>query len=358
MIGYFSNYNPDKYPGVAKKVEGVVNSLNQEGFPAEVCFVDGSGILSTIKLSIMVINTHYETVIIRLSAPGAIFIFPAILIARLLGRKVVIDVPTPRAVYINELLNSKQAKINKVLKYILTYIAGGWSLLPANKILQYAPESFWFELLVKKKSLLIGNGIDLTTIPEELRPRFNPTQNITLIAVASISFWHGFDRVIKGIYEYYKNGGDKEIIFNIVGDGEGLEQLKELVGKYEIQGRVQFLGYKTGQELDGIYRESDIAIGSLGLHRLGLEYASPLKEREYCSRGLPFVASSKDPDFSQEQWFRFVVKADESNTSIVELINWHQENISKHDYNEIRYFAENVLSQKKKVLHYTFRETH
>ena len=43
---------------------------------------------------------------------------------------------------------------------------------------------------------------------------------IVLLAVATLAKWHGYERVIKGLYNYYADGGERNIIFNIVGNGE------------------------------------------------------------------------------------------------------------------------------------------
>jgi hypothetical protein len=55
----------------------------------------------------------------------------------------------------------------------------------------------------------------------------------------------------------------------------------------------------TGRALDELFDHSDIAIASLGMHRIGLESASSLKTREYCARGIPFVFAGTDDSFKE-----------------------------------------------------------
>lgn len=144
------------------------------------------------------------------------------------------------------------------------------------------------------ETININNGIDIDYIKIS---KYNNKQNeINLLGVASLSFWHGYDRVIEGLKEYYNKSTKNNYIvtFTIVGEGPALVMLKSLVEKHNLHDYVLFKGFKTGEELDDEFDNADIGIVSLGIHRLGLEYVSTLKSQEYWARGLPFIKSYKD----------------------------------------------------------------
>jgi hypothetical protein len=182
--------------------------------------------------------------------------------------------------------------------------------------------------------------------------------DIHLIGVASMAHWHGYDRVIEGLHNYYSNGepGKKKVFFHIAGDNSNTESIryKELVKKYNLSNYVIFYGRKTGKELDIIYNRADIAVGSLGCHRISIKNLKTLKNREYCARGLPFFYSETDVDFEHKD-FIFKVPANDSPIQIEEIINFVTNN--KFDEVKIRKYAcENLTWEKQfeKVLNDLF----
>ena len=64
-----------------------------------------------------------------------------------------------------------------------------------------------------------------------------------------------------------------KINFKIIGDGEVLQDLKDLVTQLQLEDRV-FKGALYGEELEQAYLGMDIGIASLGLYRIGLSEAS------------------------------------------------------------------------------------
>ena len=81
---------------------------------------------------------------------------------------------------------------------------------------------------------------------------------------------HGFDRVIRGIAQYYENGGKCNVIFHIVGQGDESENLKGLATSLNLEKNIIFHGSKFGAELDALYENADIGVDALGAHRKGL----------------------------------------------------------------------------------------
>lgn len=196
----------------------------------------------------------------------------------------------------------------------------------------------------------ISNGIDLEKI-EILKK--NKSKKIRFIGVAGLSFWHGFDRFILSLKKYYENKYKEEIIFNIVGEGDKkyLNKLEKLVKENKLEKYVIFHGVKSGEELDEIYNNSDIALSSLGEYRRGLKKACILKVREYCAKGIPFILGYEDDDFQEELPFYYKVTNDDSLLDIEEIVRWYKN--LKILPEEIRKYAEENLSwniKMKKVI--------
>lgn len=205
-------------------------------------------------------------------------------------------------------------------------------------------------LNVDKKFVLISNGIRLEDIKMKNHNQ-NKRSSINLLSIANVAFWHGYDRIIKGLDEYYKKNSKKEVYYHCVGEGAELENLKSLAKELKLEKYVIFHGTKVGKELDKIVDESDIALGSLGFHRSGLRGGSPLKAREYCARGIPFVIAYDDWDFPESFQYVFRIPQDDSPVDIDKVINWYEDLSKKHpDYSlEMRKYAEENLSWDAKM---------
>lgn len=139
----------------------------------------------------------------------------------------------------------------------------------------------------------ISNGIDIASIGNvaHVRPAIEQNETLHVIAVGKWQYWHGLDRVIKGI------APEDDIRLHLVGEGPENITLLQLVERLGVKRQVRFYGSLTGSELHKVYDRCHIAIGTLGLHRKGVKIDSSLKHREYCVRGAPFILGSEDLDF-------------------------------------------------------------
>lgn len=172
---------------------------------------------------------------------------------------------------------------------------------------------------IKKDGCIhIENGIDINAITKSKVK--NKGEKIIMMIVANIEYWHGIDRVIEGIHLY--DNKDK-IEFRIVGDGLEKSSLEQLVSDYNLESTVKFLGIKTGNELDLLFDECDIAIGSIGMSRKKIQ-GSTLKTREYMARGVPFVVSTLESIGDDITKYLYVVEDDDSVIdikSVMEFVN-------------------------------------
>lgn len=184
------------------------------------------------------------------------------------------------------------------------------------------------ERIFGQRTIRISNGVDFDSIPLH---QFKPVDDaIHLIGVAEVHLWHGYDRLIAGLGEYYmKTSSPRNIVFHIVGGvdpfdlygGGDYPGIQTLIDQYGLQEHVVFHGQLFGEELDKVFNQSCFAIGSLARHRSGITVIKTLKNREYATRGIPFIYSEQDSDFDHQP---YVVKAvpDESPIDIQQILDF------------------------------------
>ncbi len=180
----------------------------------------------------------------------------------------------------------------------------------------------------------ISNGVDFDSIPiHEVKSQESGVGSdksaLHLIGVAEIHPWHAFDRVVAGIGEYYRRCKSecmecRDVYFHIVG-GVHPHHMKQyfnpLIEKYHLHDKIIFHGTLFGKELDEVFNQCQFAIGSLGRHRSGITVIKTLKNREYATRGIPFIYSEQDSDFDHQP---YIVKApaDETPIDIQQIIDF------------------------------------
>lgn len=208
------------------------------------------------------------------------------------------------------------------------------------------------------RTIRISNGIDFNAIP--LRNHTNDTSNeLHLIGVAEVHYWHGYDRLIQGLAAYYRNQPTYKVYFHMVGELNGereRETILPVIRNNKLEPYITLHGARHGQELDKLFDQADFAIGSLGRHRSGITHIKTLKNREYAARGLAFVYSETDDDFERKP---YVLKAppDESPIDIARIVNFQRSlTLTPH---EIRQSIGDLSweVQMKRVIDACFRPT-
>lgn len=237
--------------------------------------------------------------------------------------------------------------LSEKIQYAVFWKNGQQKLIDLANIVVTIPGAK--DLKVDKKFVLISNGIQVENI--KMKDSHTKKDSFTLLSVANVAFWHGYDRVLRGLYNYYSNSPKTKVYYNCVGDGPELNNLRKLAKELELEEYVTFYGTKVGNELDEIINTSDVAIGSLGFHRSGLKMGSTLKVREYCARGIPFIIAYDDPDFPESFPFIFKVPQDDNPVDISKIIRWYEELSTKQpDFSmQMRKYAEHNLSWDAKM---------
>lgn len=163
---------------------------------------------------------------------------------------------------------------------------------------------------------VISNGIEVAQFKPPTVAKFE--QILHWIGIANVQPWHGYDYIINGLSTYYKNGGQQNIVFHIVGEGTELPQLKALCHSLALEKHVVFHGTLFAEKLENLCQICHLGIGNLAAHRAPLQgKASPLKAREYCVRGLPFVQDYGDDSFPDD--FLFFLKIAIENRKSIDI---------------------------------------
>lgn len=177
-----------------------------------------------------------------------------------------------------------------------------------------------------QRTICISNGVDFDSIP--LYKPIAVTNEIHLIGVAEVHPWHGFDRLIKGLGEYYRqqpvaNSNKPDVFFHVVGgvSESMMRDFQAIIHQFGIEQYVVFHGKLFGDELTAVFNQCQFAIGSLARHRSGITRIKTLKNREYAARGIPFIYSEEDSDFDQQP---YVLKApaDDSPVEICQILDF------------------------------------
>lgn len=200
-----------------------------------------------------------------------------------------------------------------------------------------------YETIWGKPCITLVNGVDLEEVP--LKKQRRQDGKLVLAAVSCMQFWHAFDRMLEGMHQYYQAGGTKDIVFKLIGEGQSLNNYKKMAESYDLMEHVVFCGKLKGEELTKVYDEADVAVGSLGIHRMGNLESAPIKGAEYCARGLPMVFGYTDTRFQGGIPFVLQVPADDTPVSVNEIIKFYEElDLKQIDSRHIRDFAQKNLT--------------
>ena len=353
LVVYRVDKNEPANIGVIKKLQGQVNGLLALGVGADYIIHDQSNIYlnnQRVYSRTPVIpdlyfkycffdfvptkfKEKYDLIIIRygLSTPSFIRWLQKIKIA-FPQSYVLLDMPT--FPYNQEW---------KGLKGVIAKIIDKKYLSDLKRYVDYVIHSGPHKSIFELSTIQIGNGIDL----DDARIRI-PQKHIGIkfLAVGKWSYWHGLDRFLKGMSKYK---GDTQLDLTIVGEGPEITRLKKMTDRLGIKEKVTFSGIKTGKKLDDLFDQSDLGIGTLGLHRKDVDIDSSLKHREYVARGLPLILSTRDIDLSPDLEFVKYIDQGESDIDMGHVLRFIDQLNYDKVLEEMRNFATKNLSWQTKM---------
>lgn len=174
-------------------------------------------------------------------------------------------------------------------------------------------------MLLGKQNAYFSNKIDVqkAQFPISAGVQFDGVE-LELLALANVSHWHGYDRLLQGIAQYVTRYDKHDVHLHIVGDGNELEHLRALVNDLSVERYVSFHGFVKFEELAPYFQRCHAGVDSLGLHRKGLTHSCSLKTRSYIVNGLPVITAAIDDDVSGQPWV-LQCSADETPVDIKSL---------------------------------------
>ncbi len=325
----FENYE-NQASGVIKKIVAHIKMFRDEGYECDLITVYGKGIAlfsegkdpivmkamfsSRISLCSWTSkhSAEYDVAYVRFQ-----FFCPFVLhMLRSLQKKHVITlVEIPTYPYVNEL---RIQGLKGLVKYL---IDSCFSVACAKNVNAFV-SPLYSKPILGKPCITIWNGINV----EDIEPKIKRKDDaIDLLAVAMMSPWHGYDRVIEGINFYYENAGTRNIVFHVVGQGVALSEYRKLISKYKLEDRVICHGEKFGADLDQMYDIADIGVSSLASHRKGIKNFNSLKLLEYMAKGLPVICVEGEVGISHSSRYRLTVKDDDTLINIDHVLAFYDD---------------------------------
>ena len=332
----FHGFDPNN--GISKKIEYQLEAFKANGHEAHLCYMDENGSKRRIADNTIIadygngkkgkiqkrtefgsivnyaIKKQINFVYIRSNHNANPFTINMVRRMKKARMKVVMEIPTYP--YDQEYFNKamrRQLIQDKLFRNLFAK--------QLDAIVTFSEE----DIIFGQQTIRISNGIDFDSVKMKKKSH-HPANELHLIGVAEIHRWHGFDRVIKGLADYYSTPKEMKVYFHVVGyffSPIEEAEITEIIKTHHLEPYVILYGKKHGEELDKIFDQCDFGIGSLGRHRVGIEHIKTLKNREYAARGIPFVYSETDTDFDKKPYV-LKVPADETAVKIEDIIKFNQ----------------------------------
>lgn len=331
----------DEFNGISKKMRYQIDAFRRNGFDVKVCYqimdssnsskrmIDnevlddfGNGFISkfrkrfSYKSLVEYINKHeIKSLYIRYEHNASPSFISALKKIRRNGTRIVLEVPTypydkeyrKQGLKLRFHLFQDQCFRKRLAKQV-------------SKIVTFSEHESIFGV----PTVRISNGVDFESVPVKTKIS-GSSGRLNLLGVAEIHLWHGFDRLILGLSDYYKADYSVKVYFDIIGYGavDYINYLKRLVVENGIGEYVHFHGQQYGDALTTFFNDADMGIASLARHRSNIYNIKTLKNREYAARGIPFIYSETDTDFEKRPYI-LKVPANESPINIEQLIVFYR----------------------------------
>jgi len=345
----------EAHNGISKKILYQVDGLKQNGIDVKLCylFIDkygfhkrmvnditidnyGKGFLAKIKKRICyntiksyIFKEQIDFLYVRHDLNANPFLVSFFKALKKKDINIILEIPTYP--YDNEFINASwkdrlQNHIDKLYRNCLSKTL--YRIVTFTDLTQ-----IW-----GIQTINISNGIDFNAVKSKSNNKININE-LNLIGVADIHAWHGYDRVIRGMINYYKYNKNIKVYFHIVGNGiiQVINELRQITRDNNLSEYVKFYGPKSGLDLDLLFDFADFGIGSLARHRSNITKIKTLKNREFAARGIPFIYSEIDTDFEN---LPYILKApaNEDPIDICQIVDFYSKlNISAKEIRESIY---------------------
>ena len=202
------------------------------------------------------------------------------------------------------------------------------------------------------KNYVVTNGIDVAQCQlREFRDYDKKTLHLFML-YGSPSTWHGVDKIIEGLKNYYQSK-KSDVVIKVDLIGNASDEMREQIIESGMQNYIQLIPSMQKEELNEKLHRYHIGIGTMAAYRKGLKEATPLKLRDYLARGFPVVVGYTDTDLETHKEFdSYSLKVETVNSpldfnAVLQFANKVYEN--KNHHNEIRKLAITYLDSDVKM---------
>lgn len=231
-----------------------------------------------------------------------------------------------------------QLKLKESIDYITT---------PAIK------EEFNGVQMLHRNTLLIRNPYDFDRI--SLKKYDLYFKEIGIAIVARFCPWHGYERLIYGLKQYYEKSSNQIVHLHFVGDGREVERYKQLVNKLDINQYVTFYGFLEQEQICNIYNKCHIAADVFGGYKKGMRYSCSLKTREYLAVGLPIITAVELDISNYEELKKYILQFsnDDTPVDINKVVSFYNKIYDIQNSEELQKIGIHIRESAKKYLNYS-----
>lgn len=353
---YYSNHLDGI--GIDNKMSAFFSAGNKLNIDTSYFKLYSNGILNELKQILTIFKSNNNVYLVRYNNSKNIIFFLIIIYLKLNRKKVILDVPTPITNFLKELrlVSNERFSFKKCIIILSTYLLGPLPFIFSDLVIQYAEEASFFNPKFVNQ-ILLGNGIDTQSIIKlvsEDQIKRNSLNEIglidqnclNLISIGNNAPWHGWDKLIR-LLPKINQYREMPINFFIIGDGPGIESLKQYVNENVLENNVLFLGKQNRENYVSFISQCDLGVSSLSWELIGVQVASPLKSREYICCGIPVVFTAFDKDLSNTK-YGFQINFDDN--SILEFFIGLEKSTLNKNKEDYFIFAQEFLDMQKKLL--------
>ena len=326
------DFSEEESDGVCKKIYSQIDVFEKNGFQVDFIYIKDGEIIykedgnkraigkvgnikktpAYIKMYKTIKNKKYDWIYNRY---GMMDTFYYRVLKRLYknGARILIEIPTypyvgerPKGILYRLFFAWDQVYLHKLRKVV-------------DRVVTYSKDEYIFDI----PTLQSVNGIDLANIAvAEAGDRSEDA--INLLIVAYMQPYHGYERLLKGLKNYYSDSGKRNIQCHFVGNGPEKTLYENLTTQYGLWNHVAFYGALDKTKLDDVFDKCDIGVCSLGAYKKELFLSSELKSREFLAKGLPIV-SGIEIDIFENQSSPYYLKLpnDATDIDINEIVEFY-----------------------------------
>lgn len=243
--------------------------------------------LKTLRLSITVWRKHGFDVIHAANPPDTFFAIG--LLYRLIGKKFVFDQHdlTPEVFHVR--FQDRMKPLYKLLQFFERC-----SYQTANLVI--TTNESQKRVAIKRghckpdKVIVVRNGPDIDRFKvHQLKPELKQGKTFLLTYIGVMGVQDGVDYALHALSKLVHEYGHRDILLDLIGDGDQLLMLKKLARELALDEYVYFTGWLTEEELLDYLAVTDVCITPDPSNELN-DCSTMIKTIEYMAMGKPTVA--------------------------------------------------------------------